>query len=179
MKKILILILSFCFLNTNAQFLDKIKNEKPSSTNLFGEIAMLEVEYWDNGNFLAENITTYILGLSSTINLNKNFDLIGSFGVSEGFSYNFATSNLALKLSDNFHLFYGIGTYYIYDEKWNPQGLDGNEPSRYDFGMNMGLQLQLSKYLGLIMRYNILEEKEEESVGSMSINGLSFGLILK
>ena len=179
MKKILILILSFCFLNTNAQVLNKIKNEKPSNTNLFGEIAMLEVEYWDNADFLAENITTYILGLSSTINLNKNFDLIGSFGVSEGFSYNFATSNLALKLSDNFHLFYGIGTYYIYDEKWNPKGLDGNEPSRYDFGMNMGLQLQLSDYIGLIMRYNILEEKEEESVGSMSINGLSFGLILK
>ena len=43
----------------------------------------------------------------------------------------------------------------------------------------MGLQLQLSDYIGLIMRYNILEEKEEESVGSMSINGLSFGLILK
>ena len=175
-------MLSFCFLNTNAQFLNKIKNEKPSNTNLFGEIAMLEVEYFDNnGDFLAENITTYILGLSSTINLNKNFDLIGSFGVSEGFSYNFATSNLALKLSDNFHLFYGIGTYYIYDEKWNPQGLDGNEPSRYDFGMNMGLQLQLSDYLGLIMRYNILEEKEEvrDDYKSMSINGLSFGLILK
>ena len=43
------------------------------------------------------------------------------------------------------------------------QGLNGNEPSRYDFGMNMGLQLKLSQYLGLIMRYNILEEKEEES----------------
>ena len=28
----------------------------------------------------------------------------------------------------------------------------------------MGLQLQLSKYLGLIMRYNILEEKEEEKL---------------
>ena len=57
-------------------------------------------------------------------------------------------------------------------------GLDGDEPSRYDFGMNMGLQLKLSKYLGLIMRYNIIEE-EEEGVNSMSINGLSFGLILK
>ena len=180
MKKILILILSFCFLNTNAQFFNNIRNEKPSNTNLFAEIAMLEVEYFDNNtNFLAENITTYILGLSSTINLNKNFDLIGSFGVSEGFSYNFATSNLALKLSDNFLLFYGIGTYYIFDEKWNPKGLNGNEPSRYDFGMNMGLQLQLSEYLGLIMRYNILEEKEDKSIRSMSINGLSFGLILK
>ena len=44
--------MSFCFLNTNAQFLNKINNEKPSSTNLFGEIAMLEVEYFDNNGDL-------------------------------------------------------------------------------------------------------------------------------
>jgi len=179
MKKLILILSAFCFFNANAQIGYKLKNEKSSSTNLFSEIAMLEVEYWNDVDFLAENITTYILGLSSTINLNKNFDLFGSIGVTEGFSYNFATSNLALRLSDNFHLFYGIGTYYIFDEKWNPLGLDGNEASRYEFGMNMGLQLQLSKYLGLIMRYNIIEEKEEESIGSMSINGLSFGLILR
>ena len=68
MKNILILILSFCFLNTNAQLLNKIKNEKPSSTNLFAEIAMLEVEYnnLSSGGLTAENISTYILGISST-----------------------------------------------------------------------------------------------------------------
>ena len=60
----------------------------------------------ENGEFIVnENISSYILGLSSTFELNKRFDLIGSFGFSEGFSYNFATSNLALKLSDNFHFF--------------------------------------------------------------------------
>ena len=132
------------------------------------------------GVFTNENITSYILGLSSNLELNKNFNLTGSLGFAEGFSYSFATSNLALKLSENFHLFYGIGGYYISDEKWNPTGLDGNEPSRYDFGMNMGLQLYLTNHLGLIVRYNIIEEKEEEIIGSsMSINGLSFGLILK
>ena len=51
----------------------------------------------------------------------------------------------------------------IFDYRWNP-GLNGNEPSRYDFGMNMGLQLELGQYLGLIIRYNILEEKEESVV---------------
>jgi len=69
--------------------------------------------------------------------------------------------------------------YYLSDERWNVQGLDGNEPSRFDFGMNLGLQLYLTDYLGIIMRYNIIEEKEEESIQSMSINGLSFGIILK
>ena len=181
MKKILIFIMSFCFYTTNAQIGYKLKNEKPSSTNIFGEVALLEVEYveMENGEFIGENISSYILGLSSTFELNKRFDLIGSFGFSEGFSYNFATSNLALKLSDYFHLFYGAGIYYIDDYRWQVTGLNGNEPSRYDFGMNIGLQLELGQYLGLIMRYNIIEEKEEEGINSMSINGLSFGLILR
>tara|TARA_B100000401_G_C52732594_1_gene684296 strand:+ start:418 stop:849 length:432 start_codon:yes stop_codon:yes gene_type:complete len=143
---------------------------------------MLEVEYFDDNNnreFIGENISAYILGLSSTYEINKKLDITGSLGVTEGFSYNYLTSNLSFKLSENFHVFYGIGTYYITDERWSPGGLNENEPSRYDFGMNMGLQLNLSKYLGLIMRYNIIEEKEEESIRSMSINGLSFGIILK
>ena len=180
MKKILILFLSISFFATNAQIVQKMKNEKPTRTNIYGEVAMLEVEYYDNnGEFTGENISAYILGLSSTYEINKRLDITGSIGVTEGFSYNYLTSNLAFKISENFHLFYGIGSYYIYDDRWSPAGLNGNEPSRYDFGMNMGLQLHLSKYLGLIMRYNIIEEKEEESIGSMSLNGLSFGIILK
>ena len=189
MKKTFILSITlfmFCF-TTNAQYFTSIgtgntnteNNNSNTNTNLFAEVAVLEVEYWTNDEFLSENINSYILGLSSTIKLNKTFDLIGSLGFSQGFEYSFATSNLGVKLSENFHLFYGIGGYYLSDEKWNPIGLDGNEPSIYDFGMNMGLQLYLTNHLGLIMRYNILEEKEEESIGSMSINGLSFGLILK
>ena len=180
MKKLILILTTFCFFNSNAQIGYKLKNEQPSSTNIFAEVSMLEVEYWENDEFIGENISSYILGLSSTFEINKRFDLIGSFGFSEGFSYNFATSNIALKLSDNFHLFYGTGIYYIGDYRWQPIGLNGNEPSRYEFGMNMGLQLELGQYLGLIMRYNILEEKEEEeAIGSMSINGLSFGLILR
>ena len=187
MKKPFVLAIALfmlCF-TTNAQYLTsigtKIDNDKKNSnTNIFTEIAMLEVEYTNNeGSFTSENITSYILGLSSNLKLNKSFNLTGSLGFAEGFSYSFATSNLTLKLTENFQLFYGIGGYYLSDEKWDIQGLDGNEASRIDFGMNMGLQLYLTNNLGLIMRYNIIEEKEEESMGSMSINGLSFGLILK
>ena len=38
--------MSFCFFTTNAQIGYKLKNEKPSSTKYFGEVAMLEVEYF-------------------------------------------------------------------------------------------------------------------------------------
>ena len=175
------------FFNSNSQNTTSIgtKIEKnnfiKASTNIFAEIAVLELESNDlqNGGLISENITSYTLGVSSTIKLNKNFDLIGSIGFSQGFTYSFLNSNLALKFSENFHLFYGVGSYYLSDERWNVQGLDGNEPTRFDFGMNLGLQLYLTDYLGIIMRYNIIEEKEEENVSSMSLNGLSFGIILK
>ena len=48
---------------------------------------MLEVEYFDNnGEFIGENIVQTVLGLSSTFELNKRFNLVGSFGFSM-FSY--------------------------------------------------------------------------------------------
>ena len=185
MKKKITILASLILLCTGikAQYLTSIgtniNGSTDSKTNLFAEVAMLEVE-WGNENqeIIEENITSYILGLSYTQSLNKTFDLIGSFGFSEGFNYSFANSNLGLKLSNNFHLFYGIGVNYINDERWNVKGLNGNEPSRYDFGMNMGLQLFLSDNIGLIMKYNLIEEKEENT-SSMSANGLSFGIILK
>ncbi len=179
MKKNLIFILSFCFITTNAQNGYKLKNEKSYNTNLFAEASLLEAEWGDeNQQIISENISAVILGVSANMNLNKNFGLVGSFGVSDGFSFNFLTSNLLFNLSENFGVFYGLGTYYISDERWNVQGLDGNEGSRYDFGMNMGIQLNLSKYFGLTMKYNIIEEKEE-GISSMSLNGLSFGIIVK
>ena len=186
-KIFLIVISLLMFFDSNSQNATsigtKIDNNKTikTSTNIFCEVAMLEIESNDleNDVLKSENITSYILGINSTVKLNKSFDLSGSIGFAEGFSYRFLNSNLALKLSDNFHLFYGVGSYYLSDERWNVQGLDGNEPSRFDFGMNLGLQLYLTDYLGIIMRYNIIEEKEEESIQSMSINGLSFGIILK
>ena len=185
MKKILFIFLtiSFLSLNTNAQNPTSkgVLNELKMTNNVFAEFSMLEVEFYKNGEgeLRNKNISTYILGLTSTLPLSKNFDLRGSVGMTEGFSYNFVTADLALKLSENFSLHYGIGTYFINDDRWITLGLDGNEPSNIDFGMNFGINLQLTNSLGITMKYNLIEEKEEEEVGSMSIGGLSFGVTIK
>ena len=152
---------------------------KAQTTNIFAEYSMLEVEFGKNGEFKNKNINSYILGVSSSIEFSEKIDFIGSAGMSEGFDYNFLIGNLSWNLSDNFNLFAGAGLYMIDDERWNPNGLNGNEPSNNEFGMQIGLNLQLSKSLGLTMKYNIIEEKEDYEVGSMSINGLSFGVILR
>jgi hypothetical protein len=148
------------------------------TNNIFAEFSMLEVEFFKNSEFKNKNISTYILGFTSTLHVSKSFDLRGSVGMTEGFSYNFATADIALKLSENFSLHYGIGSYFINDDRWVPQGLDGNEPSNIDFGINFGINLQLTKSLGITMKYNLIEEKEED-VGSMSIGGLSFGVTIR
>ena len=187
MKKIFLtfLTLSFFSFNINAQeptgqVKTGIIDASKITYNVFTEFSMLEVEFFKNGEgeLRNKNISTYILGLTSTLPLSKNFDLRGSVGMTEGFSYNFATADIALKLSENFSLHYGIGSYFINDDRWVPLGLDGNEPSDIDFGMNFGINLQLTKSLGITMKYNLIEEKEED-VGSMSIGGLSFGVTIK
>ncbi len=169
-------------LNTNAQNPTSkgVLNELKMTNNVFAEFSMLEVEFFKNGEeeLRSKNISTYILGLTSTLPLSKYFDLRGSVGMTEGFSYNFATADIALKLSENFSLHYGIGSYFINDDRWVTLGLDGNEPSDIDFGMNFGINLQLTSSLGISMKYNLIEEKEE-GVGSMSIGGLSFGVTVK
>ena len=81
-------------------------------------------------------------------------------------------------LSENFSLSLGGGAYQINDDKWVPVGLDGNEASNAEFGMNFGINLMLNDNLGILMKYNLIEPKEE-SVESMSLNGLSFGLIIR
>ena len=184
MKKIFFTLLTISFLsfNSNAQnpTSEGVLNGFKMTNNVFAEFSMLEVEFFKNGEgeLRSKNISTYILGLTSTLPLSKNFDLRGSVGMTEGFSYNFATADIALKLSENFSLHYGIGSYFINDDRWVTLGLDGNEPSDIDFGMNFGINLQLTSSLGISMKYNLIEEKEE-GVGSMSIGGLSFGVTVK
>jgi hypothetical protein len=184
MKKIFLILSTALFIvfNINAQNPTSqgvLKNSK-FNNYIFAEFSMLEVEFFKNGEgeLINKNISTYILGLSSTLQLSKSLDLRGSVGMTEGFSYNFATTDLVLKLSENFSLHYGFGTYFIIDERWVTMGLDGNEPSDIDFGMNFGINLQLTNSLGITMKYNLIEEKEEE-VGSMSIGGLSFGVTIR
>ena len=180
MKKLIPLLLLLTVFSVNAQNLNNLITEKPT-TNVFAEYSMLEVEFFKNGDadkFKNKNISSYIIGFNSTIPMSKTLDLTGTIGLSEGFSYNFITGNLAINLSENFALTAGSGVYFINDDRWVTVGLDGNEPSNLEFGMNFGLNLMLNTSLGLTMKYNIIEEKQDD-VNSLSLNGLSFGIILK
>ena len=182
MNKYLIgfLVASFTTINLYPQSNNLLPNKINSSSNIFIEYALFEVEFYKNGEgeLKNKNINSTIFGLSQNFKLSKSLDFIASLGISEGFEYNFLSTNLGIKLSENFSLSLGGGAYQINDDKWVPIGLDGNEPSSIEFGMNFGINLMLNDNLGISMKYNLIEPKEEDS-GSMSLNGLSFGLTLR
>ena len=180
MKKYFILLV-FVLTGTNvySQSIDLEPKKTNSSSSIYVEYALLEVEFWKNGEFKNKNVSSTIFGLNQHFMLSNNLDVIASVGLSEGFEYNFITTNLGFKLSENFNLNLGGGLYQINDDKWAPNGLNGNEPSNIEFGMNFGINLMLNDNLGISMKYNLIEPKEDESIGSMSLNGLSFGLVLR
>ena len=183
MKNYLICLLaaSFTAINLYPQSNNLLPNKINSSSNVFIEYALFEVEFFKNGEgeLKNKNVNSTIFGLSQIFNLSKSLDFIASVGISEGFEYNFLSTNLAVKLSKNFSLSLGGGAYQINDDKWVPIGLDQNEPSSTEFGMNFGINLMLNNNLGILMKYNLIEPKEDKSVQSMSLNGLSFGLVIK
>tara|TARA_B100001758_G_scaffold240002_1_gene244997 strand:+ start:97 stop:648 length:552 start_codon:yes stop_codon:yes gene_type:complete len=183
MKKYLSILLVFTLTVTNlfSQSIDSEPKKINSTSSIFVEYALLEVEFYKNGEgeMKNKNVNSTIFGLSQHFIFSKYLDGITSVGLSEGFEYNFITTNLGVKLSDNFTLSLGGGVYQINDDKWVPVGLDGNEPSNIEFGMNFGINLMLNDNLGVSMKYNLIEPKEDESIGSMSLNGLSFGLVLR
>jgi len=180
MKKyfIILLVVVLTGANVYSQSIDSEPKKINSSSSIFVEYTLLEVEFWKGDEFKNKNVNSTIFGLSQNFILSKNLDGIASVGFSEGFEYNFITTNLGVKLSDNFTLSLGGGAYQINDDKWVPIGLDGNEPSSIEFGMNFGINLMLNDNLGISMKYNLIEPKEDES-NSMSLNGLSFGLVLR
>tara|TARA_S200000501_G_scaffold142957_1_gene134968 strand:+ start:239 stop:790 length:552 start_codon:yes stop_codon:yes gene_type:complete len=183
MKKNLVFLIITLLTITNLypQSNNLLPNKINSSSNIFIEYALFEVEFYKNGEgeLKNKNINSTIFGLSQNFKLSKSFDFIASVGISEGFEYNFLSTNLGIKLSKNFSISLGAGAYQINDDKWVTVGLDGNEPSNTDFGMNFGINLMLNNNLGILMKYNLIEPKEDESAGSMSLNGLSFGLFLR
>jgi hypothetical protein len=149
-------------------------------TNIFMDYSNLEVEYFKNGegDLKSRDIESAVLGVNSTFNLSKSLDLIGAVGISKGFDYRFLSSNLALKLTSNFNINFGCGMYAIDDSRWEPQGLDGEQPSNYEFGLNTGMLWNITDNLGLSIKYNMIEAKEE-GVGSMSINGWALGITFR
>jgi opacity protein-like surface antigen len=153
-------------------------------TNIFMDYSNLEVGYFKNGDgeYKLEATESAVLGINTTVNLSKSIDLIGAVGISKGFDYRFLSSNLGLKLTSNFNINFGCGMYAIDDARWEPQGLDGEQPSNYEFGLNAGLLWDITDNLGLSIKYNMIEavaEDRQEGVRKMSINGWALGITFR
>jgi hypothetical protein len=109
MKKLIILLFISALISNTT---------KAQESHVFVDYSMLEVEFFKNGEgeLKSKNITSYVMGISTIVNLSERMDLIGTAGISKGFDYTFISSNLSLDLTSNFNLNLGCGLYYIDDE---------------------------------------------------------------
>ena len=85
MKKIFLSLFTLVFVSFNVNAQEPTTQGKTGiidgtklSYNVFAEFSMLEVEFFKNGEgeLRNKNISTYILGLTTTLPLSKNFDLL-------------------------------------------------------------------------------------------------------
>ena len=115
MKKHLIclLVASFTTINLYPQSNNLQPDKINSSTSVFVEYALFEVDFFKNGEgkLKNKNVNSTIFGLNQNFKLSKSLDFIASIGISEGFEYNFLSTNLGIKLSENFSLSLGGGAY--------------------------------------------------------------------
>ena len=76
---------------------------------------------------------------------------------------------IANKLSANL----GLGIYIIDDETYdaNAIGVDGEEASANEFGVNLGLSYQVTSAISLGFNYNMIKMN-----GDYDFNGMQFGL---
>ena len=99
MKKHLICLL-FAFFTAISLFpqSNNLPNKINSSSNIFIEYALYEVEFFKNGEgeLKNKNVNSTIFGLSQNFNLSKSLDFIASVGISEGFEHNFLSTNLGI-----------------------------------------------------------------------------------
>ena len=89
MKKYLSIFLVVILTATNlfSQSIDSDPRKINSSSSIFLEYALLEVEFYKNGEgeMKNKNVNSAIFGLSQHFILSKKFDGIASVGFSEGF----------------------------------------------------------------------------------------------
>jgi opacity protein-like surface antigen len=120
----------------------------------------------------AESTGSTILGLNYTHNLSEKMDLVGSFGYGMGFGVLPMKVDLKYGITDKISANLGMGMYMISDSTYdaNAIGVDGEDASTNEFGLNLGLGYQVTDAITLGFNYNMVKS------GDYDFNGMSFGL---
>ena len=145
------------------------------TTTMFGQGlgASLDYAMW-NGKMIENSETTgsTILAVNYTHNLSEKIDVIGSVGYGMGFGVLPMKADLNYGITNKLFANLGMGLYMISDStyKANAIGVDEEEGSTNEFGINIGLSYQVTSAISLGFNYNMIKS------GDYDFNGMQFGL---
>ena len=145
------------------------------TTTMFGQGlgASLDYAMW-NGTMIENSETTgsTILAVNYTHNLSEKMDLVGSVGYGMGFGVVPMKADLNYGITNKLSANLGMGLYMISDETYegNSKGVDGEDYSLNEFGINLGLSYQVTSAISLGFNYNMIKS------GDYDFNGMQFGL---
>ena len=146
------------------------------TTTMFGQGlgASLDYAMW-NGTMIEnseETTGSTILAVNYTHNLSKNLNLVGAVGYGMGFGVVPMKADLNYGITNKLSTNLGIGLYMIDNETYdaNAIGVDGEEASTNEFGINLGLSYQVTSSISLGFNYNMIKS------GDYDFNGMQFGL---
>ena len=118
----------------------------------------------------AESSSSIVLGANYTYNLSENMDVVGSIGYGIGFGVIPMKVDLDYGITDKISANLGMGLYMISDDGYNATGVDDEDASTNEFGLNLGLGYQVTDAITLGFDYNMVKG------GDYDFNGMSFGL---
>ncbi|MBF90167.1 MAG: hypothetical protein CMP75_00150 [Flavobacteriales bacterium] len=120
----------------------------------------------------AESSSSILIGANYNQELSEKLDLQGSLSYGIGYSILPLQSSLIYNFSEKLNLKVGMGLYMISDESYKEHatGVDGNEASTNEFGMNMGLGYSINDEILLGFDYSMIKS------GDYDFNGMMFGL---
>jgi len=145
------------------------------TTSMFGQGlgASLDYAIW-NGTMIEDSETkgSTILAVNYTHNLSEKMDLVGSVGYGIGFGVVPMIADLNYGITNKLSANLGMGLYMIDNETYdaNAIGVDGEEASVNEFGVNLGLSYQVTSAISLGFNYNMIKS------GDYDFNGMQFGL---
>jgi len=145
------------------------------TTAMFGQGfgASLDYAMW-NGSMIenSESTGSVIIGANYTHNLSEKMDLVGSVGYGIGFGVVPLKADLNYGITNKLSANLGMGLYMISDETYEGllKGVDGEDYSLNEFGINLGLSYQVTSAISLGFNYNMIKS------GDFDFNGMQFGL---
>ena len=112
-----------------------------------------------------------VLNLNYTHNLSEKLDMVGSVGYGMGFGLVPMKLGMSYGIASNISANLGMGMYMITDDSYVPSGVDGEEGSSNEFGINLGVKYQMNN-IGIGLGYDMIKGGED----TYTLNAITIGL---